>query len=94
MATIPERIAVVETKVDSLKEGIDDLKHCLDDSHTKMMKQLDDYREENARDHAKVMKQLDELMLFKNKGMWLGGAILTLLSLVFGHLETIIRYFH
>ena len=91
MPTTNERVAVLETKVDTLKEGVDGLKHCLDDSHNKMMKQLDDYRAENARDHARVMTMLDELMLFKNKWVWAGGAFLTLLSLVFGHLETIVK---
>ena len=91
MATTNERVAVLETKVDNLKEGVDDLKHCLNESHKQMIQQLDDYREENARDHARVMNMLDELMLWKNKWVWVGGAVLTLLSLVFGHLETIVK---
>jgi len=86
-----ERVAVLETKVDNLKESVDGLKDCLDDSHKTMMKQLDDYRAENAKDHAKVMAMLDDLMLFKNKWIWVGGAFLTMLSLVFGHLETIVK---
>lgn len=91
MATTNERVAVLETKVDNLKASVDDLKHGLDDSHNKMMTQLNDYREENRRDHAKVMQQLDELMLWKNKWVWVGGVVVTLLSLVFGHIETIIK---
>lgn len=91
MATTNERVAVLETKVDNLKESVDGLKDCLNDSHKTMIKQLDDYRAENAKDHAKVMQMLDELMLFKNKWVWLGGLGLTVLSLIFGHLETIIK---
>ena len=84
MANQGERIAVLETKVDNLKE-------CLTDSHNKLIDQIDDMREQNSLEHAKVMKQLDDLMLFKNKWVWVGGASLTVLSLIFGHLETIIK---
>ena len=84
MPTQPERIAILETKVDNLKE-------CLTESHNKLIDQIDDMREQNSLEHAKVMKLLDDLMLFKNKWVWVGGASLTLLSLIFGHLETIIK---
>ena len=84
MANQGERIAVLETKVDNLKE-------CLTESHNKLIDQIDDMREQNSLEHAKVMKLLDDLMLFKNKWVWVGGASLTLLSLIFGHLETIIK---
>ena len=84
MPTQPERIAILETKVDNLKE-------CLTESHNKLIDQIDDMRVQNSLEHAKVMKLLDDLMLFKNKWVWVGGASLTVLSLIFGHLETIIK---
>ena len=84
MASTNERVAVLETKVDSLKET-------LTESHNKLIDQLDHVREENSKEHAKVMQMLDELMLFKNKWIWIGGAALTIISLVFGHLETIVK---
>lgn len=84
MASTNERVAVLETKVDNLKE-------CLTESHNKLIDQMDHMREENAKDHAKVMEMLDELMLFKNKWIWIGGAVLTMISLIFGHLETIVK---
>lgn len=84
MANQGERIAVLETKVDNLKE-------CLTESHNKLIDQIDGMREQNSLEHAKVMKLLDDLMLFKNKWVWVGGASLTVLSLIFGHLETIIK---
>lgn len=91
MATTNERVAVLETKMDGVTEKIDDLHDCLTESHNKLIDQMDNVREENSKEHAKVMKQLDDLMLFKNKWIWAGGAGLTVLSLVFGHLETIIK---
>ena len=84
MANQGERIAVLETKVDNLKE-------CLTESHNKLIDQIDGMREQNSLEHAKVMKLLDDLMLFKNKWVWVGGVSLTVLSLIFGHLETIIK---
>ena len=86
MANQGERIAVLETKVDNLKE-------CLTESHNKLIDQIDGMREQNSLEHAKVMKLLDDLMLFKNKWVWVGGVSLTVLSLVFGHLESIIKLF-
>ena len=93
MPTQPERIAILETKVDNLKEGVDGLKDTLNETHQQMMTQLNRVQEENTREHAKVMAQLDDLMQFKNKWVWVGGASLTVLSLVFGHLESIIKLF-
>ena len=93
MPTQPERIAILETKVDNLKEGVDGLKDTLNETHQQMMTQLNRVQEENTREHAKVMAQLDDLMQFKNKWVWVGGVSLTVLSLVFGHLESIIKLF-
>jgi hypothetical protein len=84
MSTLPERIAVVETKVDSLKEHMDANKK-------EIVGQIDDMKACNSREHAIVMSKLNDLTDFKNKWVWLGGAGLTILSLIFGHLETIIK---
>jgi uncharacterized coiled-coil protein SlyX len=91
MISQPERIVRLETQVEHITEKIDDLKDCLTDSHNKLIDQLDHVREENTREHNKVMAQLDDLKDFKNKWVWVGGAALTVLSLVFGHLESIIK---
>lgn len=87
MATQQERIAVLETKVDNLKEVVND-------SHEQLMTQIDHMREKNTQEHALVMSKLDDLTKFKDKWIWIGGAVLTLLSLVFGHLETILKLFN
>lgn len=87
MATQQERIAVLETKMDGLKEVVNT-------GHEQLMNQIDTMREKNTQEHAIVMGKLDDLTRFKDKWIWVGGSILTLLSLVFGHLETIIRLFH
>lgn len=84
MPTTNERVAVLETKVDNLKET-------LTESHNKLIDQIDNMREENSKEHAKVMLMLDELMMFKNKWVWIGAGALTIISLVFGHLETIVK---
>lgn len=85
MATQPERIAVLETKVDGLKEVIDSNKR-------EIICQIDTMRETNSKEHAMVMGKLNDLTDFKNKWVWIGGAGITLLSLVFGHLETILKF--
>ena len=87
MATQPERIAVLETKVDLLKETLDNNKQ-------EIVQQIDDMKECNSREHALVMSKLNDLTDFKNKWVWVGGAGLTVLSLIFGHIETIIKLIH
>ena len=87
MASQPERIAVLETKVDSLKET-------LDSNKKEIVSQIDEMKECNSREHALVMGKLNDLTDFKNKWVWVGGAGLTVLSLIFGHLETIIKFLH
>jgi len=87
MATQPERIAVLETKVDNLKES-------LDANRDSIVAQIDDMKACNSREHALVMGKLNDLTDFKNKWVWVGGAGLTVLSLIFGHIETIIKLFH
>jgi putative methionine-R-sulfoxide reductase with GAF domain len=91
MPTTNERVAVLETKMDGVTEKIDDLRDTLTESHNKLIDQLDHVREENSKEHARVMALLDDLKDFKNKWVWVGGAALTMLSLIFGHLETIIK---
>jgi len=93
MPTTNERVAVLETKMDGVTEKIDEVKQNIIDSHNKLIDQLDHVREENSKEHAKVMGLLDDLTKFKDKWVWIGGIALTLLSLVFGHLETIIKIF-
>jgi len=92
MPTTNERVAVLETKMDGVTEKIDEVRQNIIDSHNKLIDQLDHVREENSKEHAKVMGLLNDLTKFKDKWVWVGGAVLTLLSLVFGHLETIIKF--
>ena len=92
MPTTNERVAVLETKMDGVTEKIDNLRDTLTESHNKLIDQLDHVREENSKEHARVMDLLDDLKDFKNKWVWVGGVALTMLSLIFGHLETIIKF--
>jgi len=92
MPTTNERVAVLETKMDGVTEKIDDLRITLNESHTKLINQLDHVREENSKEHAKVMNLLDDLTRFKDKWVWIGGIGLSIISLIFGHLETIIKF--
>ena len=92
MTSQPERIIRLETQVEHITEKIDDLKDCLNDSHNKLINQIDHMREQNTIEHALVMDKLTDLEQFKNKWVWVGGGAMTLLSLVFGHLETIIKF--
>lgn len=78
MATVAERVGVLETKVQHIDEKIDDLKidikevhDCLDRTGDSLSKTLLEMREESTRQHnelaskvADVEKSKDKLMLY------------------------------
>ena len=83
LALLPERVAVVETKVDQIEEKLDDLKtdvkemhDCLDVTRDGIMKQLDKMHAESCAQHNELAGKVKEIQTFKNKvGMYLMAAL-------------------
>ena len=93
LVTLPERVSVVETKVDNIEEKIGDVKetikgieHSIETHNTAIKEQLDTMYDASCTQHAELNKKIGDLEKFKNKWMYLiiGGAVV--LSWSIGHM--------
>ena len=76
MATVAERVGIVETKVENLNDKLDDLKSdvkdlhdCLDQTRDGLTDKLNHMYEASCTQHAELGKKLNELEKSKNKMM-------------------------
>jgi len=69
LATLPERVAVLEVKVTNIDEKIDGLKDNLCDNHDSIIATLKTMREESTAQHNELAGKVKDLEGFKNK--WL-----------------------
>jgi len=97
LATVPERVSVLETKVDNIEEKIDDLKvnvkdmhDCLDRTRDSIMDQLAVMHTANIDQHADMAGKIKDLEQFKTKWVYLSAGALAALGWISGHAETIL----
>jgi phage shock protein A len=74
LATLPERVAVVETKVHQIEEKIDDLKvdvkdmhDCLDNTRDLLSEKLKEMRLESTNQHDELAGKIKDLQTTKDK---------------------------
>jgi septation ring formation regulator EzrA len=74
IAMLPERVAIVETKVDQIEEKLDDLKvgvkemhDCLDNTRDLLAEKLSEMATASNSQHADLYKKINELEKVKNK---------------------------
>ena len=74
LATLPERVAVVETKVSQIEEKIDDLKadvkemhDCLDNTRDLLDKKLSEMSEVSSKQHDEIYEKIAGLEKLKSK---------------------------
>jgi hypothetical protein len=74
LATLPERVAVVETKVHQIEDKLDDLKgdvkdmhDCLDQTRDLLDKKLCDMSIESTKQHDELAEKIGSLEKIKNK---------------------------
>ena len=74
LAALPERVAVVETKVDQIEEKLDDLKigvkdmhDCLDNTRDLLTEKLSEMSVASEAQHADLYKKINELERVKSK---------------------------
>jgi chromosome segregation ATPase len=74
LALLPERVSVLETKVENIDEKLVDLKSdvkemhdCLDLTRDGIMKQLDKMHDESCRQHQELAGKVGDLEKAKNK---------------------------
>jgi tetrahydromethanopterin S-methyltransferase subunit B len=74
LATLPERVAVVETKVHAIEEKLDELKidvkemhNCLDNTRDLLDKKLCEMAEASGEQHKEIFEKIANLEKLKNK---------------------------
>jgi uncharacterized coiled-coil DUF342 family protein len=87
LATLPERVAVVETKVHQIEEKIDDLKvdvkemhDCLDNTRDLLSQKLKEMSEESTKQHDELAGKIKDLYTIKSKIMMYSMAVLAFLA--------------
>ena len=97
LATVPERVSVLETKVDNIEEKIDNLKSdvkemhdCLDRTRDSIMDQLAVMHKANIDQHADMAGKIKDLEQFKTKWIYLSAGALAALGWISGHAETLL----
>lgn len=100
LATVPERVSVLETKVDNLEEKIDDLKvdvkdmhDCLDRTRDSIMDQLAVMHKVNVDQHSDMADKIKDLEQFKTKWVYLSAGAIAALGWVSGHADTLTKIF-
>ena len=74
LAALPERVAVVETKVDQIEEKLDELKvsvrdmhDCLDNTRDLLTEKLSEMSQASDAQHQDLYKKINELEKVKSK---------------------------
>ena len=97
LATVPERVSVLETKVDNIEEKIDDLKvdvkdmhDCLDRTRDSILSQLNVMHDVNIDQHGELASKIKELEQFKTKWVYLSAGAIAALGWITAHGETLV----
>jgi phage shock protein A len=79
LATLPERVSVLETKVDNIEEKLDDIKidvkemhDCLDNTRDLLAQQLKEMSEASNSQHNDLYAKISEIEKSKDKLMLYG----------------------
>jgi hypothetical protein len=96
LATLPERVSVVETKVDNIEEKLVELKvdvkdmhDCLDRTGESLHASLKEMHEDSCQQHAELAGKISELEKFKTKWMYMIMGGVAVFGFVSGHLSAI-----
>lgn len=101
MATTPERLGIVETKVENLSEKIDHLKDDVKEMHDCLDKTRDDLKEQlekmygaSCEQHAELAKKISVLEKIREKTIWMVAGGVACAGIFSGHLDKILAFFH
>ncbi len=100
MATTAERLGIVETKVHTLDEKLDDLKidvkdvhDCLDKTRDDLTEQLKTMYDASCTQHSALAKEINALKSQRDKWVWLSAGALAAFGWVTGHMEIFTKIF-
>ena len=92
MATVAERISVLETKVENFDEKLDDIKLDVTSNHTDIKQQLEKMYTASCTQHAEMAGKIKELEGFKMKWTYLILGGVAVLGWVSGHIDAITAF--
>ena len=100
LAALPERVAVVEIKVEAINEKLTDIKadvkemhDCLDKTRDSVMAKLDDMYGASCEQHSELAKKITELERFKQKWIYMTAGGIAVLGFLSGHSATFASLF-
>ena len=67
MATVAERVSVLETKVENFNEKFDDIKLDITSNQASLLDTLKDMREASTTQHAEMASKIKDLQILKDK---------------------------
>lgn len=67
MATVAERVSVLETKVDNFAEKMDDVKSDIFTNQSTLLQTLKEMREASTHQHSEMSEKIKDLEGFRNK---------------------------
>jgi N-acetylglutamate synthase/N-acetylornithine aminotransferase len=67
MATVAERVSVLETKVENFNEKFDDIKQDITSNQASLLDTLKDMREASTTQHAEMAGKIKDLQTLKDK---------------------------
>jgi N-acetylglutamate synthase/N-acetylornithine aminotransferase len=76
MATVAERVSVLETKVDNFDEKFDDIKQDITSNQTSLLQTLKEMREASTTQHAEMAGKIKDLQTVKDK--WIKYSMIVL----------------
>ena len=80
LTTLPERVSVIEVKVENINEKLDDMKEDISKQHETVLATLKSMREESTVQHSELAGKVKDLEGFKNKWVKYGIAVLSFLA--------------
>ena len=76
MATVAERVSVLETKVDNFNEKFDDIKLDITSNQASLLNTLSEMREASTSQHADMAAKIKDLQQIKDK--WIKYSMIAL----------------
>lgn len=80
LTTLPERVSVLEVKVQNINEKIDDIKDDMCNNHETLLTKLKEMQDGSTTQHAELGAKIKNLENLKNKGMMWALAIMAFLA--------------
>jgi uncharacterized coiled-coil protein SlyX len=95
--TVPERVSVLEVKVENIDAKIDELKvdvkemhDCLDRTRDGLMDQLEKMQHESSNQHDQLAGKIKDLEQFKQKWLYMVAGGIAVAGWVSGHIDTLV----